>query len=88
MAIYQNKEHELLKWFHKLAPADQQTAIDLVEVIAKRHRPSVEEMEAWYDALPEDDEPLSEEEVRQMSDVEGGYLTREEAKSRYGLDLP
>jgi hypothetical protein len=77
-----------LELFHRLAPSDQQTAIDLVAVIAKRRHPSIEEMKEWYDALPEDDELLSEEEIFQMSDVEGGYLTREEAKARYGIRLP
>ncbi len=54
----------------------------------RRKHPSVEEMKEWYDALPEDDELLSREEICKMSDVEGGYLTREEARARYGIDLP
>lgn len=86
MAI--DRDKELLELFHRLAPSDQQTAIKLVAMIARRQPPSADKRKAWYDALPEDDEPLSEEEVRQMSDVEGGYYTCEEAKERYRLDLP
>ncbi|TCP62155.1 hypothetical protein [Baia soyae] len=86
MAI--NRE-DLVKLFDLLPENAQQSIFDYAQFLSARYprhpSPSWEEI----DKMEPDDEPLSEEEIRQLKS-KAGYVTGEEAKREFGLqvDLP
>lgn len=80
-----NKEKKLLELFQQLAEFEQNSTLDFVEFLAQRQKHN--DLEQFYSDLPEVDEPFSEEEIRQMNSQEG-FISREEARREFNLDLP
>lgn len=77
---------DVIKLFDLLPEEAMQSAFDYLQFLSIRHtRPDWKEI----DKLEPDTEPLTEEEIRQMKS-DAGYITGEEAKNAFGLqvDLP
>ncbi|OPG16686.1 hypothetical protein [Ferroacidibacillus organovorans] len=85
MVVHKNDLHNLVE---RLYGSDQKTAFDFLQYLVER--PSKNTL-TWdeIDAQEPDDEPLSEEELRQLNS-DTGYVSGEEAKREFGLqvDLP
>lgn len=79
MAVNKN---EVLEIFERLPDTAQQSAYDYLQYLSARHRRN-----DWDDIakLEPDDEPLSDEEKRQL-DSQSGFMSWEEAM--HELDLP
>jgi len=77
--------HNLIE---RLPEDDQKTVYDFTQYLLNR---SAEKPDYWkqIDQAAPDDEPLTEEELRQLNS-NAGYVTGEDAKSEFGLqvDLP
>lgn len=77
---------DLIKLVKLLPEHAKQSAYDYLQFLAIRHtRPDWSEI----DKIKPDDEPLTDEELRQMKS-DAGYVTGKEAKREFGLqvDLP
>ena len=85
MVIRKEDIHNLVE---RLPEDDQKTVFDFMQYILNR---STKKPDGWrtIDQLDPDDEPLTEEELRQLNS-DAGYVTGEEAKREFGLqvDLP
>ncbi len=85
MVIRKEDIHNLVE---RLPEDDQKTVFDFMQYILNR---STKKSDGWktIDQLDPDDEPLTEEELRQLNS-DAGYVTGEEAKREFGLrvDLP
>jgi len=85
MVVRKEDIHHLVD---RLPELDQKTAFDFLQYLIHRsdHKPN-----GWaeIDDREPDDEPLSEEELRQLNS-NSGYVTGEDAKREFGLqvDLP
>lgn len=81
------RRDDIVSLIDKLQEKDQKTVFDFVQFLVERS----EKPAGWaaIDNADPDDEPLTEEELRQLNSEEG-YLTGEEAKREFGLqvDLP
>lgn len=80
-----NKEKKLLELFQQLPETEQNSTLDFVEYLAARQQRNV--LKRFYADLPETDEPFSQEELDQLNSKEG-FITGEEAKREFNLDLP
>lgn len=80
-----DKEKKLLELFQNLPETEQNSTLDFVEYLAERQRRN--ELYRFYADLPETDEPFSQEELDQLNSKEG-FVTREDAKREFNLDLP
>lgn len=76
----------LNKLYNQLPNQTQDNIIDILELLVKKHKAK---LKAYWDGLPEVDEPLSTEEKEMLQDKEG-FITGEEAKRDFNLhiDLP
>lgn len=85
MAVQKEELHNLIE---RLEAPDQKTAFDFLQYLINRSENKPKSWEKIDKAKP-DNEPLTEEELRQINS-EDGYITGEEAKREYGLqtDLP
>lgn len=85
MVVRKDDLHNLIE---RLPEPDQKTVFDFLQYLVER---SNRKPLTWdeIDAQEPDDEPLSEEELRQLNS-DGGYVSGEEAKREFGLqvDLP
>ena len=85
MVIRKEDIHDLVD---RLPENDQKTVFDFMQYLLNR---SIEKPDGWeiLDQVDPDDEPLTEEELRQLNS-DAGYVTGEEAKREFGLqvDLP
>ncbi|WP_286883349.1 hypothetical protein [Aneurinibacillus sp. UBA3580] len=85
MAIEKELLHEMIE---KLSDADKKTAFDFLQYLLERAK---KKTTSWdeIDKEEPDDEPLTEEEIRQLNSDEG-YIAGEDAKREFGLqvDLP
>lgn len=85
MVIRKEDIHNLVE---RLPEDDQKTVFDFMQYLLNR---SPKKPEGWdkIDRADPDDEPLTEEELRQLNS-DAGYVTGEEAKREFGLqvDLP
>ncbi|UOF89645.1 hypothetical protein LSG31_17430 [Fodinisporobacter ferrooxydans] len=85
MVVRKDDLHNLIE---RLQESDQKTALDFLQYLIDR---SDKKPNGWeeIDRQEPDDEPLSEEELRQLSSDEG-YVSGEDAKREFGLqvDLP
>jgi hypothetical protein len=81
------QKDDLIRLIDKLQKNDQKSVCDFIQFLVKRSEKSV----FWegIDSTDPDDEPLTEEELQQLSSKEG-YLKGEEARHEFGLqvDLP
>ncbi|MED0675268.1 hypothetical protein ABEV55_14700 [Aneurinibacillus thermoaerophilus] len=79
-------KEDVIKLFELLPEDAKQSAFDYLQFLSIRYtRPNWTEI----DKMEPDTEPLTEEEIRQMKS-DAGYVTGEEAKREFGLqvDLP
>ena len=85
MVVRKEDIHNLVE---RLPEDDQKTVFDFMQYLLNR---STNKPDGWaqIDQADPDDEPLSEEELRQLNS-DAGYVTGEEAKREFGLqvDLP
>ena len=85
MVVRKEDIHNLVE---RLPEDDQKTVFDFMQYLLNR---STKKPDGWkqIDQAEPDDEPLSEEELRQLNS-DAGYVTGEEAKLEFGLqvDLP
>jgi len=85
MRVHKEDIHNLVE---RLREYDQKTAFDFLQYLIER---SERKPASWaeIDKAKPDDEPLTEEEFRQLNS-NAGYVTGEEAKREFGLqvDLP
>jgi hypothetical protein len=85
MAVRKEDIHNLVE---RLPEDDQKTVFDFMQYLLNR---STKNPDGWekIDQADPDDEPLTEEELRQLNS-KAGYATGEEAKREFGLqvDLP
>lgn len=85
MVVRKEDIHNLVE---RLLEDDQKTVFDFMQYLLNR---STKTPDGWeqIDQADPDDEPLSEEELRQLNS-DAGYVTGEEAKLEFGLqvDLP
>jgi len=85
MGVHKEDIHNLVD---RLREHDQKTAFDFLQYLIER---SGKKPAGWVeiDKAKPDDEPLTEEELRQLNS-NAGYVTGEEAKLEFGLqvDLP
>ncbi|MFZ3132228.1 MAG: hypothetical protein WA125_14325 [Desulfosporosinus sp.] len=85
MVVRKEDIHNLVE---RLPEDDQKTVFDFMQYLLNR---STKKLAGWerIDQADPDDEPLSEEELRQLNS-DAGYVTGEEAKREFGLqvDLP
>ncbi|WP_206812165.1 hypothetical protein [Paradesulfitobacterium ferrireducens] len=85
MAIRKEDIHNLIEL---LPEDDQKTVFDFMQYLLNRAKVKPD---SWVqiDKANPDDEPLSEEELRQLNS-EAGYVAGEDAKREFGLqvDLP
>lgn len=85
MVVHKDDLHNLIE---RLPEPDQKTVFDFLQYLVER---SNGKPLAWdeIDAQEPDDEPLSEEELRQLNS-DAGYVSGEAAKREFGLqvDLP
>ncbi len=85
MVVRKDDIHNLVE---RLQEHDQKTAFDFLQYLIDR---SQEKPAGWaeIDQAEPDDEPLTEEELRQLNS-DAGYVTGEEAKREFELqvDLP
>lgn len=85
MVVRKEDIHNLVE---RLREYDQKTAFDFLQYLIER---SGRKPNGWaeIDKAKPDDEPLTEEELRQINS-NAGYVTEEEAKREFGLqvDLP
>lgn len=84
MVIRKEDIHSLIE---RLPEDDQKTVFDFMQYLINRSK----KPDCWkkIDQATPDDEPLTEEELRQLNS-DTGYVTGEEAKNEFGLqvDLP
>ncbi|MEL7657900.1 MAG: hypothetical protein AAGU75_18560 [Bacillota bacterium] len=85
MVIRKEDIHNLVE---RLPEEDQKTVFDFMQYLLNRSTQKEEGWEQINQADP-DDEPLTEEELRQLNS-DDGYVTGEDAKREFGLqvDLP
>ena len=85
MVVRKEDIHNLVE---RLPEDDQKTVFDFMQYLLNR---STKKQDGWekIDQAEPDDEPLTEEELRQLNS-DAGYVTGEEAKREFGLqvDLP
>ena len=85
MVIRKEDIHNLVE---RLPEDDQKTVFDFMQYLLNR---STKKPHDWkkIDQAEQDDEPLTEEELRQLNS-DAGYVTGKEAKRDFGLqvDLP
>ena len=85
MIVSKDDLHNLIE---RLQEPDQKTVFDFLQFLIER---SERKLLSWeeIDRQEPDDEPLSEEELRQLKS-DAGYVSGEEAKREFGLqvDLP
>jgi hypothetical protein len=85
MVVRKDDLHSLIE---RLQEPDQKTAFDFLQYLIER---SERKPLGWeeIDRQEPDDEPLTEEELRQLKS-DAGYVSGEEAKREFGLqiDLP
>ena len=85
MVIRKEDIHNLIE---RLPEDDQKTVFDFMQYLLNR---SAKKPDCWeqIDQAAPDDEPLTEEELRQLNS-DAGYVTGEDAKSEFRLqvDLP
>jgi len=85
MVIRKEDIHNLVE---RLPEDDQKTVFDFIQYLLNR---STKKTDGWeqIDQADPDDEPLTEEELRQHNS-DAGYVTGEEANREFGLqvDLP
>ncbi|MHB8126132.1 MAG: hypothetical protein ACYDEJ_10910 [Desulfitobacteriaceae bacterium] len=85
MVVRKEDIHNLVE---RLPEDDQKTVFDFMQYLLNR---STKKTDCWekIDQADPDDEPLTEEELRQLNS-DAGYVTGEEAKREFGLqvDLP
>jgi len=85
MVVRKEDIHNLVE---RLPEDDQKTVFDFMQYLLNR---STKKPDGWekIDLADPDDEPLTEEELRQLNS-DAGYVTGEEAKREFGLqvDLP
>ena len=55
----------------KLTDDDKKTVLDFVQFLIQRDQQNQNEVEKFYQTIPEIDEPYSEEETRQLNDNSG-----------------
>lgn len=75
-----NKGEKFLELFHQLPESDQNSILDFMEYLAARKKRN--ELERFYANLPEVDEPLSKEEIRQINKTE--FVSWEDACRELG----
>lgn len=82
------RKDDLYSLIERLQEPDQKTAFDFLQYLIER---SERKPLSWeeIDRQEPDDEPLTEEELRQLKS-DGGYVSGEDAKREFGLqvDLP
>lgn len=82
------RKKDLYSLIDRLQEPDQKTAFDFLQYLIER---SATKPLGWeeIDRQEPDDEPLTEEELRQLNS-DAGYVSGEEAKREFGLqvDLP
>lgn len=85
MVVRKEDIHDLVE---RLPDDDQKTVFDFIQYLLNR---STKKPDGWekIDQADRDHEPLTEEELRQLKS-NAGYVTGEEAKREFGLqvDLP
>jgi hypothetical protein len=82
MVIRKEDIHNLVE---RLPEDDQKSVYDFMQYLLNR---STEKKNGWdkIDQADPDDEPLSEEELRQLNS-DAGYVTGEDAKREFGLQI-
>lgn len=82
------RKEDIYNLIERLPEDDQKTVYDFMQYLLNR---STKKPNSWeqIDQADPDDEPLTEEELRQLNS-DAGYVTGEEAKREFGLqvDLP
>lgn len=79
---------ELHKFIDSMPDGLVGEVLDFAQFVAKKAQSEqIARVMAVMQALPEDDEPLSEEELRAIAQAEAepGRVTAEEVKAKYGL---
>lgn len=77
-------EDRLVELFRKLPEQDQHSMIDFAEYLSAK---KTKQLQAFYANLPVDDEPLSEEEIRQMQDSDKNPIPLEDFAREMGWDI-
>ena len=82
MVVRKEDIHDLVD---RLPEDDQKAVFDFMQYLLNR---STKKPDAWkkIDQADPDDEPLTEEELRQLNS-DAGYVTGEEAKREFGLQV-
>ncbi len=85
MVVRKEDIHNLVE---RLPEDDQKTVFDFMQYLLNRSTKKPDDWER-IDQVEPDDEPLTEEELRQLNS-DTGYVTGEEARREFGLqvDLP
>lgn len=77
-------EDRLVELFRKLPEQDQHSMIDFAEYLATK---KTKQLQEFYANLPIDDEPLSEEEIRQMQSKDNQPVALEDLAKELGWDI-
>ncbi len=80
------QKEELYRLFEHLSQEDKKTAFDFMQFLIERSKK--ERLKSWeeIDQSENDIEPLTKEEIEQLNSDEG-YISGEEAKREYGLQV-
>ncbi|WP_416150696.1 hypothetical protein ACM26V_06940 [Salipaludibacillus sp. HK11] len=83
------RKEDLYKMVESLSAEDKKAAFDFMEFLVERSKNKKPESWQKIDELESDNDPLTEEELKQLESKDG-YFSGEDAKREFGLqvDLP
>lgn len=83
------RKEDLYRMVESLSNEDKKTAFDFIQFLAERSNNKKPQSWQDIDELDSDEEPLTDEERKQLESEEG-YISGEDAKCEFGLqvDLP
>ncbi|MGF2614515.1 hypothetical protein FZC84_13890 [Rossellomorea vietnamensis] len=83
------REEDLFRMVDSLSKEDKKAAMDFIEFLVERSKNKKPLSWQDIDELDSDNEPLTDEERKQLNSEEG-YISGEDAKREFGLhvDLP
>lgn len=79
------RKEDLLNLYERLPESEQKTVFDFLQYLVERSNKKISNWDE-IDELEPDDEPLTEEELRQLNS-DTGYVSGEVAKREFGLHV-
>jgi hypothetical protein len=89
VSIVTVRKEDLYRMLDSLSNEDKKAAFDFIEFLVERSKSKKPQYWQDIDELDSDEEPLTDEEQKQLESEEG-YISGEDAKREFGLqvDLP